>query len=158
MRALVQRVARAEVQVEGGVVGRIGQGLLVYAAVGVGDTPVEAQWLAEKVANLRIFQDEQGKMNRSVKDIGGGILAISNFTLLADARKGRRPAFVAAAPADEARSIHEAFLDALDRQGVAVETGVFGASMKIDSEAAGPVNVVIDAPVGPPGESAPPAQ
>ena len=144
MRVLVQRVAWAEVEADGQVVGRIEQGLLVYAGVGLTDTPADAQWLAEKVVNLRIFQDEQGKMNRSVRDVGGGVLAVSNFTLLADARKGRRPAFVAAAPFDAARPIHEAFLDALDRQGVQVAAGLFGATMAIRSQAAGPVNVLID--------------
>ncbi|KPK80742.1 MAG: D-tyrosyl-tRNA(Tyr) deacylase, partial [Phycisphaerae bacterium SM23_33] len=89
MRALVQRVAWAEVEVEGRIVGRIANGLLVYVGVAAGDAPAQALWLAEKIAGLRIFEDEQGKLNRSVEDVGGGVLAISNFTLLADARKGR---------------------------------------------------------------------
>ena len=149
MRVLVQRVAWAEVEVEGSIVGRIEQGLLVYTAAGVGDSAGDAEWLAEKVAHLRIFQDEEGKLNRSVQDAGGGVLAISNFTLLADARKGRRPAFIAAAPAEQARPVHEAFLDALRRQGVPVATGVFGASMAVRSQAAGPVNLVLDSPPAP---------
>lgn len=148
MRALVQRVAWAEVEVDGRSVGRIGEGLLVYVAVGAEDTPEDADWLAEKVANLRIFEDAQGKLNVSVQDARGGVLAVSNFTLLADARKGRRPAFVAAAGFEEARPIHEAFVEGLRRRGVAVETGVFGAKMAIRSQAAGPVNVIIDSPVG----------
>jgi D-tyrosyl-tRNA(Tyr) deacylase len=146
MRVLVQRVAWAEVEVDGQVVGRIEQGLLVYVGVGVGDEPAQVQFLAEKVANLRIFEDQQGKLNKSVRDVGGALLVVSNFTLLADARKGRRPAFAGAAPADQARLLHERFLDELDRQGVPVETGVFGASMAIRSQAAGPVNIILDAP------------
>jgi len=146
MRAVIQRVAWAEVEVDGRVVGRIERGLLVYAGVGVGDRQAEARWLAEKVANLRIFTDEEGKLNLSVRDVGGRVLAISNFTVLADARKGRRPAFVAAAGFDEARSVHEAFLRDLAAEGVGVETGVFGAKMAIRSEVAGPVNVVVDSP------------
>ncbi len=146
MRAVVQRVAWAEVEVDGRIVGRIEKGLLVYAGVAVGDGDAQACWLAEKVANLRIFTDEAGKLNLSVSDLGGGVLAISNFTVLADARKGRRPAFVAAAGADEAQPVHEAFLAALRGRDIGVATGVFGAKMAIRSEAAGPVNVVIDTP------------
>lgn len=152
MRGLIQRVAWAEVEVDGRIVGRIGEGLLVHAAVGVDDGGDQARWLAEKVANLRIFTDDEGKLNRSVRDVGGQVLAISNFTLLADARKGRRPAFVAAAGSDQARPVHEAFLAALREQGVDVATGVFGAKMAIRSEAAGPVNVIVDTP--PPTASA----
>ena len=144
MRALVQRVAWAEVEADGQIAGRIEEGILVYVGVGVGDTVDKAGWLAEKVANLRIFEDEADKLNRSVRDVHGGVMVVSNFTLLADARKGRRPAFAAAAPAEQARPLHEAFLDALDRQGVRVETGLFGAKMAVRSQAAGPVNVIID--------------
>ena len=148
MRALVQRVAWAEVEADGRITGRIEAGVLVYVGIGVGDTSDKADWLAEKVANLRIFEDEDDKLNRSVRDVHGGVMVISNFTLLADARKGRRPAFVAAASAEQARPMHEAFLDALDRQGVKVETGMFGAKMAVRSQAAGPVNVIIDSPNG----------
>jgi len=144
MRALIQRVAWAEVEVEGRVVGRIERGLLVYAAVARADTPAAAAWLAEKVANLRVFEDDHSKLNRSVRDVGGAVLAISNFTLLADARKGRRPAFVAAMGFDEARPLHEAFLEALRGQGLPIETGVFGAMMAVRSQADGPVNIVVD--------------
>ncbi len=144
MRALVQRVAWAEVEADEQIAGRIEAGLLVYVGVGVGDTAGVADWLAEKVANLRIFEDETDKLNRSVRDVRGGVMVISNFTLLADARKGRRPAFAAAAPAQQAKPLHEAFLDALDRQGVRVETGLFGAKMTVRSQAVGPVNVIID--------------
>jgi len=146
MRALVQRVDWAEVEVEGRRVGRIERGLLVYVGVGTSDTPAEAEWLAGKVAHLRIFQDEEGKLNRSVQDVRGGVLAVPNFTLLADARKGRRPAFVGAAGFEQAGSLHEAFVAALRARGVRVETGVFGATMAVRSQAAGPVNIVLDSP------------
>ncbi|OPX25197.1 MAG: D-tyrosyl-tRNA(Tyr) deacylase [Planctomycetales bacterium 4484_123] len=146
MRAVVQRVGWAEVEVDGEVVGRIGKGLLVYVGVGVGDGPEDADWLAGKLAGLRVFTDEEGKLNLSVKDVNGSVLAISNFTLLADARKGRRPAFSAAAAAGQAEPLHEAFLAALRRQGVNVQTGVFGAKMAIRSQADGPVNIIVDSP------------
>ena len=146
MRAVVQRVAWAEVEVDGQVVGRIGKGLLVYVGVGVDDGPAEADWLAGKLAGLRIFTDREGKLNLSVKEVGGAVLAISNFTLLADARKGRRPTFAAAAAAEQAEPVHEAFLAALRRQGVDVQTGVFGAKMAIRSQADGPVNIIVDSP------------
>ena len=146
MRALVQRVDWAEVEVQGRRVGRIERGLLVYVGVGREDAAVDAEWLAEKVAGLRIFQDEEGKLNRSVQDVRGDVLAVPNFTLLADARKGRRPAFAAAAGFEEARGLHEAFVAALRARGVCVETGVFGATMAVRSQAAGPVNIVIDSP------------
>ena len=133
MRGLVQRVAWAEDEVDGRVVGRIENGLLVYVGVAADDTPEEARWLAEKIAHLRVFKDDQDKLNQSVQDAGGHVLAVSNFTLLADARKGNRPSFVA-------------FLEALRAQGLRVETGVFGARMAIRSQADGPVNVVIDTP------------
>ena len=148
MRALVQRVAWAEVEADGQVAGRIEDGLLVYVGIGAGDSAGEADWLAEKIAGLRIFEDEADKLNRSVRDVRGGVMVVSNFTLLADASKGRRPAFAAAAPAEQAKPLHEAFLDALDRQGVRVETGLFGAKMAVRSQAAGPVNVIIDTPNG----------
>ena len=144
----MQRVAGAEVEADGQVAGRIEDGLLVYVGIGAGDSAGEADWLAEKIAGLRIFEDEADKLNRSVRDVRGGVMVVSNFTLLADARKGRRPAFAAAAPAEQAKPLHEAFLDALDRQGVRVETGLFGAKMAVRSQAAGPVNVIIDTPNG----------
>ncbi len=148
MRALVQRVAWAEVETDERITGRIEAGLLVYVGIGAGDTADKADWLAEKVANLRIFADDADKLNLSVRDVCGGVMVVSNFTLLADARKGRRPAFVAAASAEQAKPLHEAFLDALDRQGVRIETGLFGAEMAVRSQAAGPVNLIIDSPNG----------
>ncbi|MGB2819376.1 MAG: D-aminoacyl-tRNA deacylase [Phycisphaerae bacterium] len=146
MRALVQRVDWAEVEVDGCVVGRIEQGLLVYLGVAVADTVADARRLAEKVAHLRVFEDADDKLNLSCRDARGGVLAVSNFTLLADTRKGRRPAFVGAAPAEEAERLYEAFAEALEAQGCQVARGVFGARMAVRSSAAGPVNVLIDVP------------
>lgn len=146
MRALVQRVAWAEVEVGGEVVGRVGRGLLVYLGAAAGDTPAQAEWLAKKIAGLRIFDDAEGKLNLDVRDMQGGVLVVSNFTLLADARKGRRPAFVGAAAGAEAKPLADAFAEALRAQGLPVATGRFGAEMFVRSEAHGPVNVIIDTP------------
>lgn len=147
MRAIIQRVQWGEVLVNGGIVGRVGRGLLVYTAVAPTDTPADARALAEKIATLRIFEDLDGKMNQSVQDARGGILAVSNFTLLADARKGRRPAFTGAAPAAVAQPLHETFLDAL-RLLIpgSVQTGIFGAHMIVRSSLDGPVNIILDMP------------
>lgn len=149
MRALLQRVHRAEVEAAGEVTGRIGPGLLVYVGVAASDGPDEARRLAEKVARLRIFEDDRGKLNHSVQDVAGAVLAISNFTLLADARKGRRPSFAAAAAAPRAEPLHEAFVGALRGEGCCVECGVFGAEMTIRSDADGPVNVIVEMPPAP---------
>ena len=146
MRALVQRVAWAEVAVEGQTVGRIGPGLLVYVGIAPGDGPDQVRWLADKIAHLRIFEDPQGKLNLSIQDARGGVLVVSNFTLLADARQGRRPSFIGAAPAEHARPLTDGFVAALQAAGLTVQTGLFGATMHIRSEAHGPVNVVIDTP------------
>ena len=144
MRALVQRVYEAHVEVAGQVVGSTGPGLLVYLGVAPADTPEMADKLAAKVGNLRIFGDEQGKLNLSVRDARGGVLVISNFTLLADASKGRRPAFTGAAAPEPANALYERFVKALADMGVPVACGVFGADMTIRSQAAGPVNIIID--------------
>jgi D-tyrosyl-tRNA(Tyr) deacylase len=146
MKALAQRVHWAEVEVDHHIVGRIEEGLLVYVGVAVGDTVADAQKLAEKLAHLRIFEDENDKLNRAVRDVRGGVLAVSNFTLLGDTRKGRRPAFVAAAPPEEAERLYEAFAGALEAQGCQVARGVFRAKMTIRSAAAGPVNVLVEFP------------
>lgn len=146
MRGLIQRVLWAEVQVEDRIVGQIGKGLLVYVGIAPGDTVGNSIQLAAKIANLRIFPDEQGMLNRSVRDVRGGVLAVSNFTLLADARKGRRPSFATAAPAEVARPLHEAFLTAMAQEQVLLAGGIFGASMIIRSAADGPVNLVLDVP------------
>ena len=148
MRALVQRVDWAEVLVGGQIAGQIDRGLLVYVGVAAGDTEADAARLAEKVAQLRVFEDDGGKMNLSCRDVRGGVLAVSNFTLLADTRKGRRPAFTAAAPPELAQRLYEAFLAALAGQSVQVERGVFRASMIVRSAAAGPVNVIVETGAG----------
>ena len=144
MRAVIQRILRAEVRVDGTPVGRIERGLLVYVGVGQDDHEEKACRLAEKVAAIRIFNDENDKLNLGVRDVRGGVLAVPNFTLLADARKGRRPAFVNAARGDRAEELFQVFVETLRAQGCAVETGLFGASMQIDSTADGPVNIVLD--------------
>jgi len=146
MLVLVQRVLWAQVETAGAVVGRIERGLLVYAAIAVGDTVADARRLADKIVGLRIFDDQQGKLNLSVQDIRGGVLAISNFTLLADARKGRRPSFEAAAQGEVAQPVHEVFVSALKCAGCNVAAGVFGAEMTIQSAADGPVNVLVALP------------
>ena len=146
MRAVVQRVASAEVAVDGDVVARIGHGLLVYVGVAVGDTDPDARRLADKIAHLRIFPDENDKLNQSVQDVRGGVLAVPNFTLLGDARKGRRPAFVDAARPEVAQPLHEAFIAELRRIGCTVAAGVFGAHMVIRSVADGPVNLLVEMP------------
>ncbi|MCX7622938.1 MAG: D-aminoacyl-tRNA deacylase [Thermomicrobium sp.] len=144
MRVLVQRVSRASVSVDGRIVSAIGPGLLLLVGVRRGDDPAIAAWMAQKVANLRIFEDDAGKMNRSVLEVGGSTLVVSQFTLYADVRKGRRPSFVEAAPPEEARPLVDAFADALRRLGLAVETGVFGAHMQVELVNDGPVTIWLD--------------
>ncbi|MBS3735184.1 MAG: D-tyrosyl-tRNA(Tyr) deacylase [Phycisphaerae bacterium] len=151
MKALLQRVARAEVRVGGDCVARIERGLLVYVGVAPTDAPADARKLADKVVGLRIFPDEQGKLNRSVRDVRGGVLAVPNFTLQADTRKGRRPAFSAAAAPDQARALYETFVEALRTAPIDVASGVFGATMAIRSDADGPVNCLVEVPPAPPG-------
>ena len=146
MKALVQRVYWAEVETDDKIVGRIGPGLLVYVAVAPTDSHEDACKLAEKIVSLRIFRDEREKMNLTVQDVRGGVLAVSNFTLLADARKGRRPAFDGAAPAELAQPLQEAFVAALRKRTSPVECGLFGADMIVRSAAAGPVNIIADMP------------
>lgn len=144
MRVLLQRVSRASVTVDGQVVGAIGPGLLLLVGVRRGDDLATAEWLAQKVAHLRIFEDEAGKMNRSVLEVGGSALVVSQFTLYADVRKGRRPSFIEAAPPEEARPLVDAFADALRRLGLPVETGVFGAHMDVELVNDGPVTIWLD--------------
>ncbi|GJQ25455.1 MAG: D-aminoacyl-tRNA deacylase [Phycisphaerae bacterium] len=144
MRAVVQRVAQAEVTVDEAAVGRCEAGLLVYVGVAMGDGPADATALASKVRYLRIFPDAAGKMNLDVCQSGGSVLAVSNFTLLADASQGRRPAFTSAAPPEEAERLFEQFCAALRELGVHVEQGRFGASMRVASINAGPVNLLLD--------------
>lgn len=146
MRALLQRVREARVEVEGAVTGSIGLGLLILLGVAREDSDATAAYLAAKVANLRIFSDAAGKMNRSVLDVAGGALVVSQFTLYGDTRKGRRPSFGQAAPPGEANRLYEAFVAELRRLGVArVETGVFQADMQVHLINDGPVTVLCDA-------------
>lgn len=144
MRAVIQRVIEAKVEVEGKIVGRVGPGLLVYLGVGKGDCESDVQFMAEKLANLRIFSDDAGKMNRSVIDIGGGVLLISNFTLHGDCRKGRRPGFDGAADPALAEGLYEKVAQVIAQQGVPVEKGVFGAHMHVTSINDGPVTFLLD--------------
>ena len=144
MRALVQRVAEASVTVDGQVVGEIGAGLLVLLGVTHADTAAEAAWLAGKVAGLRVFEDADGKMNRSVGDVGGAVLAVSQFTLYGDCRKGRRPSFDSAARPDQARALYEALVAELSALGVPVATGVFQAHMQVALVNDGPVTIMIE--------------
>src|SRR6266513_5722701 len=144
MRAVVQRVSRARVTVAGSVAGKIAAGLVILLGVGRDDTSAVAVSTAEKVANLRIFEDEQGKMNRSLLDAGGSALVVSQFTLYGDARGQRRPSFVAAAPPEQAKKLYEEFSEALRRLGVSVATGVFQAMMSVESVNEGPVTILLD--------------
>ncbi|GAB4439535.1 MAG: D-aminoacyl-tRNA deacylase [Chloroflexi bacterium OHK40] len=144
MRAVLQRVSEASVEVDGAIVGQTGPGLLILLGVGHGDTPAEAQLLAEKTAGLRIFADDEGKFNRSLLDTGGGALVVSQFTLYADTRRGRRPGFSEAAPPAEAAPLVDAFCTALGALGVPVERGVFGASMRVRLTNEGPVTIILD--------------
>jgi len=145
MRAVVQRVARASVSIEGRIVGDIGRGLLILLGITHDDTPERAAWLAEKIAGLRIFSDDDGKMNRDVTEAGGGALIVSQFTLYGDCRKGRRPSFIDAAPPPTAIPLYEAFINAVKAQGVPVATGQFGADMQVELVNDGPVTLIIDA-------------
>jgi D-tyrosyl-tRNA(Tyr) deacylase len=144
MRAVIQRVAQARVEVEGKTIGQVERGLLVYLSVGKEDSETDAQFLADKLVNLRIFADEAGKMNRSVVDIGGGILLVSNFTLHGDCRKGRRPSFDAAGEPERAEALYEEVADLIGRQGIKVEKGSFGAHMHVSSINDGPVTFLLD--------------
>ena len=144
MRAVVQRVNRARVVVDGRVTGEIDAGLVVLLAVGRGDTAEIAGSLAEKIANLRIFDDEAGKMNRSVLDAKGAALVVSQFTLYGDVRRGRRPGFEQAAPPELANQLYEEFVDAMRALGVRVETGIFQAHMAVELTNDGPVTILLD--------------
>jgi D-tyrosyl-tRNA(Tyr) deacylase len=144
MRALVQRVSEASVTVEGARVGAIGPGLLVLLGVGQGDVDADAAWLADRVAGLRIFADEAGKMNRSLLDTHRAALVVSQFTLYADTRKGRRPSFIGAAAPDEANRLYRGFCGELERLGVQVAEGVFAADMQVALVNDGPVTLPLD--------------
>ena len=144
MRAVVQRVSRARVTADGSVTGEIAMGLLILLGVGRDDTFAVATSLAEKISNLRIFEDEAGKMNLSLLDVKGSALVVSQFTLCGDARGQRRPSFVAAAPPEQAKNVYDEFAEALRRLGVTVATGVFGAMMSVELVNEGPVTILLD--------------
>ncbi len=144
MRTVIQRVLEAEVKVEGQQIGKIDRGLLVYLSVGKEDTMKDAQFMADKLVNLRIFADEAGKMNRSVLDVGGQILLVSNFTLHGDCRKGRRPGFDAAAKPESAQQLYEKVIELVAEQGLIVEKGAFGEYMHVSSINDGPVTFLLD--------------
>ena len=144
MRAVLQRVSRARVVVDGNVTGEIGPGLVVLIAIGRDDTESTAVFMADKILNLRIFNDQQGKMNHSLLDTGGAVLAVSQFTLYGDARGQRRPSFMQAAPPEKGKTLYEEFLRALQKLGVRVETGVFQAHMSVELANDGPVTILLD--------------
>lgn len=144
MRAVIQRVSSASVEIDGRTVGAIGSGLLIFLGVTYGDEEAQADYLAAKCASLRIFRDDQDKMNLSVRDVGGSALVVSQFTLYGDCRKGNRPAFVAAARPDTAIPLYQRFIQKLRETGVPVETGEFGADMQVSLLNDGPVTILMD--------------
>lgn len=144
MKAVIQRVTRASVEVEGRIVGRIGAGLLVLLGVAKSDDERDLSYLLEKLQTLRIFGDDQGKMNRSLVDVGGALLLVSQFTLLGDTSKGRRPGFDLAASPEAARALYEQAVERLRSAGLTVETGVFGAHMQVELLNDGPVTLIVD--------------
>jgi D-tyrosyl-tRNA(Tyr) deacylase len=144
MRVVLQRVSRAKVTVEGRVTGEIGAGLMILLGVGREDTPVDAGSMAEKCANLRIFEDEQGKMNRSLLDVKGSALVVSQFTLYGDARGQRRPSFMAAGPPELGKALYEEFCEALRKLGLNVATGIFQTMMSVELVNEGPVTIMLD--------------
>jgi len=144
VKALLQRVSRASVSIDGEEVGRIGRGLVVFLGVASGDTEEDAQYLAQKVAHLRIFADEEGKFNLSALEVNAELLLVSQFTLLADTRKGRRPSFIAAAPPAEAEALFNYFVEQMRATGLRVATGRFQAYMQVEIHNDGPVTIMLD--------------
>jgi D-tyrosyl-tRNA(Tyr) deacylase len=144
MRAVVQRVSRGEVRVDGRATGAVGRGFVVLLGVAREDTEEDARAMADKVAALRVFEDTAGKMNLALAEVGGGVLVVSQFTLLGDARKGNRPSFVEAAPPERANALYECFCAALREKGLAVGTGVFRATMEVELVNDGPVTILLD--------------
>jgi D-aminoacyl-tRNA deacylase len=144
MRAVIQRVRRACVEVEGEIVGEIESGLVVLLGVAHGDQTADADYLTDKIINLRVFQDPQGKMNLSLADTGGALLVVSQFTLYGDARKGRRPSYIEAAAPEKANSLYEYFVERARSQGLRVETGIFQAMMQVSLTNDGPVTILLD--------------
>lgn len=146
MRACVQRVSQARVTVESEISGAINHGLLVLLGVASGDGPAEARWLAEKIATLRVFEDQQGKMNLALADVGGSMLVVSQFTLLGECRKGRRPSFVQAAPPEMAEALYLVFVEAVQSLGITVATGRFRQHMQVTLTNDGPVTLIVETP------------
>ena len=144
MRAVIQRVSRAQVSVGEEIVGKIDRGLLVLLGITHSDTPADARWLAEKIVGLRIFNDADGKMNLGLSDVAGSVLVVSQFTLYGDAQKGRRPSFIAAARPEQAIPLYEAFINGIKALGVPVETGRFGAMMDVELVNEGPVTLILE--------------
>ena len=144
MRAVVQRVSRAQVSVNGEITGQIDLGLLVLLGVGSEDSETDAVYLTEKISGLRVFEDDQGKMNRSVLEVSGSILAVSQFTLYGDVRRGKRPSFDAAAPPEKACQLYEFFVEKIRATGLRCETGRFQAMMKVELANEGPVTILLD--------------
>jgi len=147
MRAVIQRVSRASVDVEGEKTAQIGLGLLVLLAAGQGDSDAQADWMADKIAHLRVFSDEQGRMNRSLLDTGGEMIAVSQFTLYGDCRKGRRPSFVHALEPEAASRLVDRFVDKIEKMGIRCGTGEFGAHMHVELVNDGPVTLLVDSAV-----------
>ncbi len=148
MRAVVQRVSRAQVTVNGEITGQIGLGLLVLLGVGRDDTEADVIYLAEKIAGLRVFEDDQGKMNRSVQDVEGSVLAVSQFTLYGDVTRGKRPSFDAAAPPEKARQLYDFFVEQIRAAGLRCETGRFQEMMQVELVNEGPVTILLDSRKG----------
>ena len=144
MRAVLQCVSQAQVSVNGEITGQIGLGLLVLVGVGRDDTEADATYLAQKIAGLRIFEDDDGKMNRSVQDVGGSVLVVSQFTLYGDARRGKRPAFDDASPPERARQLYDFFIEQIRATGLRCETGRFQEMMKVELVNEGPVTILLD--------------
>lgn len=144
MRVVLQRVSSARVQVGDRTTGEIADGLLLLCAFRTDDTDTELKWIAEKVSDLRIFSDDDGKMNRSVRDTGGGLLAVSQFTLYGDTRKGRRPSFIGSAPGPVAEKLYDRFVEVLRSTGLRVQTGEFAADMQVELCNDGPVTIILD--------------
>lgn len=144
MKSVIQRVASASVTVDTKIVGEIGRGIMVLLGVEKGDTEAQADWLAEKISNLRIFEDQDGKMNRSVQDMGGSLLVVSQFTLAGNCEKGRRPSFDSAAAPEDGKRLYEYFVEAVKRLGLPVATGIFQADMQVALVNDGPVTFVLE--------------
>jgi D-tyrosyl-tRNA(Tyr) deacylase len=144
MRVVVQRVSEARVRIDGEIVGKIARGVLVLLGITASDTPEQAEWLADKIVGLRIFEDDAGKMNLDLIEVGGSALIVSQFTLYGDCRKGRRPSFIEAAPPAIAVPLYAAFVDAVRARGVPTATGRFGAMMQVELINDGPVTLIVD--------------